>query len=152
EPELEAVVRKALAKDLNGRFQTAGELQDAIAQYLFSRGLKVTSRDIAQLVRDVVAERQVSAPVKQTAKSLIDTLIQEEMVKFTSIDTDEVNEVSGPGAKPLSPEDMSGAKPLDSGSFVDTRNWTDDLDATTVDGQNPMLAASGTNGANGHVV
>jgi serine/threonine-protein kinase len=149
EPELEAVVRKALAKDLNGRFQTAGELQDAIAQYLFSRGLKVTSRDIAQLVRDVVAERQKAAPQKQTAKSLIDTLINEEMLKFTSIeDQQEVSEVSGPGAKPLSPEELSGARPLDSGAFVDTRNWTDDLDATTVDGSNPLMA--GANGANGH--
>src|SRR5262249_50660446 len=57
EPELEAIVRKALARDLPSRYQTAGELQDGLAQYLFSRGVKVTSRDIAELVRSAQAER-----------------------------------------------------------------------------------------------
>ncbi len=147
EGELEAVVRKALAKDLNQRYQTAGELQDAIAQYLFSRGLKVTSRDIAQLVRDSVAERQQAQPKKATARSLIDTLIQEELLKFTSID--EVSEVSGPGAKPLSPEELSGAQPLDAGSFVDTRSWTDDI-SDAGDRDSPM--AAGANGASGPAV
>ena len=37
EPELEEVVRKALARDSIDRFQRAADLQDALAQYLFSR-------------------------------------------------------------------------------------------------------------------
>ena len=47
EPELEAVVRKALARDADERYQSAADLGDALAQYLFSRRMKVTSRDIA---------------------------------------------------------------------------------------------------------
>src|SRR3954454_5862807 len=47
--ELEGVVRKALARDVEQRFQSAGDLQDALAQYLFSQRLKVTSRDIERL-------------------------------------------------------------------------------------------------------
>src|SRR5579871_4491901 len=147
EPDLEAVVRKALAKDVNARYQTAADLGDAIAQFLFSRGMKVTSRDISQLVRDAVAEKQVAAPQKKETRSLIDALIQEEMVKFTSID--EVSEVSAPGATPLSPNQLSGATPLDAGSFVDTRNWTDDIGDTANDAQSPFV---GANGASGHAI
>lgn len=128
--ELEAVVRKALAKDVEARFQTAGELQDALAQYLFGHGLKVTSRDIATLVQEAVRERQQNQPVAKPTKSLIDALIQEEMLKFTSIDNlDEADKNSPDGAKPLSPEELSGvsgAQPLEAGAFVDTRLWSDE--------------------------
>ena len=86
-PELEQVVRKALARDLNQRFQSAGDLQDALAQYLFSQRLKVTSRDIEQLVQGCLREKQRSQPKAQPVGNLIDTLINEEIVKFTSLDT-----------------------------------------------------------------
>src|SRR5690606_21635885 len=83
EPELEAVVRKALAKDVDDRYQSAADLADALAQYLFSRRMKVTARDIAALVRDTQMEmmRKRSAEPKE---SLIDALIQDEMQKMTS--------------------------------------------------------------------
>src|SRR5687768_11307149 len=37
EPELEGIVRKALARDPEERYQNAADLADALAQYLFSR-------------------------------------------------------------------------------------------------------------------
>jgi serine/threonine-protein kinase len=142
EPELEAVVRKALARDLNGRFQTAGELQDAIAQYLFSRGLKVTSRDIASLVKTCLAERQKAAPAPPQSKSLIDTLIQEEMVKFTSLE--QINlDTPPPGAQPLSPDELEGARPLEAGSFVDTRGWAEESPGAGGEGVNGVHSFSG---------
>jgi len=112
-PELEAVVRKALEKDPNQRYQRADDLGDALAQYLFSRGLKVTSRDIEQLVIRCVAERQKASPKART--SLIDNLIQDEILKFTSLD-----EV-GPEAKKDAP--AAGNAPLNPDQFIDTRNW-----------------------------
>jgi serine/threonine-protein kinase len=140
EPELEAVVRKALARDVSQRFQTAGELQDAIAQYLFSRGMKVTSRDVANLVQSCLAEKQKSQPRVVRPKSLIDELIQEEMLKFTSLDATAA--VGGAGGEPLSPEDLEAAKPLDPGAFVDTRGWTEEVgdEATMVDDGGPFGA------------
>src|SRR6185503_8390336 len=45
--ELEDIARKALAKNKEDRFQTAFDLQDALAHYSYSRGLKVISRDVA---------------------------------------------------------------------------------------------------------
>src|SRR5438477_4250292 len=46
EQELEDIVRKALSRRKADRFQAAVEIQDALAQYSYSRGLKVISRDI----------------------------------------------------------------------------------------------------------
>ncbi|KAB2896996.1 MAG: serine/threonine protein kinase, partial [Kofleriaceae bacterium] len=74
EPELEAVVRKALARDPNDRYQHAADLGDALAQYLFSRRMKVTARDIAQLVRDAQLE-QMRKRSSEPKGSLIDALI-----------------------------------------------------------------------------
>jgi eukaryotic-like serine/threonine-protein kinase len=164
EAELEAVVRKALARDVNQRYQSAGELQDAIAHYLFSRGLKVTSRDIAQMVKDCVRERQQSQPIAAPVKNLIDNLIQDELVKFTSLEgPDSGGADSSPtGSQPLSPDEIgsSGSRPLDGGSFIDTREWATNEDPTIADSQVPHAllmqrgpqtgGSASMSGANGH--
>jgi serine/threonine-protein kinase len=122
--ELEQVVRKALARDLNQRFQSAGDLQDALAQYLFSQRLKVTSRDIERLVQGCLREKQRTQPKAAPVGNLIDTLINEEIVKFTSLD--DIGEPSAPGQPSPPPVDNSGNAPLDPGLFVDTRGWADE--------------------------
>ena len=116
-PELEAVVRKALARDPANRFQRAEDLGDAIAQYLFSRGMKVTSRDIEQLIARCLSERQRSKPQKPVG-SLIDNLIQDEILKFTSLD-----EV---GAEAPKKPEAAGNAPLNPDSFIDPRMWNAD--------------------------
>src|SRR6188508_1563386 len=84
EPELEQVVRKALARDPEERYQNAADLGDSLAQYLFSRRMKVTARDISTLVKDTQVDmmRKRSAEPKE---SLIDALIFDEMKKMTSL-------------------------------------------------------------------
>jgi len=57
EPELEAIVRKSLARDPDDRYHSAADLGDALAQYLFSRRMKVTARDLAAMVKDTQLER-----------------------------------------------------------------------------------------------
>jgi serine/threonine-protein kinase len=139
QPELEQIVRKALARDVNARFQTAGDLQDAIAQYLFSQRLKVTSRDIEQLVQACIREKQRSQPkLEKPVGNLIDTLINEEILKFTSLD--DLSDPNVSGGTP-SPVDSVGGAPLDPGLFVDTRGWADDVADTT--------KQAGRNGAGG---
>jgi serine/threonine-protein kinase len=120
-PELEAIIRKALAKDANERFQRADDLGDALAQYLFSRGLKVTSRDIEQLVVRCLAERQQSSPKART--NLIDNLIQDEILKFTSLE-----EVGTEAPKKDGP--ATGNAPLNPDSFVDPRSWGAESDTS----------------------
>jgi serine/threonine-protein kinase len=120
EPELEAVVRKALSRDPDDRYQNAADLADALAQYLFSRRMKVTSRDIAALVRDTQMEqmRKRSAEPKE---SLIDALIQDEMQKMTSLIGEE--EQQNEAGRSLT----EGSVSLDPKEFVDTSAWASDF-------------------------
>ena len=61
EPEFEEIVRKALARRVEDRFQSATDLQDALAHYWFSRGLKMIQRDIADLVRACQDEQSTAS-------------------------------------------------------------------------------------------
>ena len=125
EPELEDIVRKALAKRKEDRYQSALDLQDALAQYSYSRGLKVISRDIAELVRQCLDDR-ASASSDGKKPSIIDHMLQEEIVKITSVDFED------PGARPLSADDVSpnagDERPsvLDDGDFIDPRAWSEE--------------------------
>ena len=118
EAELEAIVRKALARDANDRYQSANDLGDALTQYLFSHRMKVTSRDVATLVRDTQVEmmRKRSAEPKE---SLIDALIMDEMQKMTSL-------LDGGGQAPQGGS-AEGSMSLDPSSFVDTAGWAGEL-------------------------
>ncbi len=118
DPELEAVVRKALAKDVNDRYQNAADLGDALAQYLFGHRMKVTARDIAALVRDAQVE-MMRTRSKEPKDSLIDALILDEMQKMTSLVGEE-----GQAAQGSNPE---GSMSLDPSAFVDTSGWVGEL-------------------------
>jgi serine/threonine-protein kinase len=114
--ELEGVVRRALALNPQERYGHAMDLGDALAQYLFSRGKKVTSRDIAHLVAEVVQERGRQGTVAGPRRSVIDALINDEIVKFTSLDSPgaSVEPTGAIGARPLSPDEIDG---ISSGTF-----------------------------------
>jgi len=109
-PELDAIVRKALARDLDARFQTAAEYGDALAGFLFSNELKATSRDIATAVRATKMERERAASPKS---SLIHALVMDELARMCSLIEDEL------AAKPV---ELIPTKEL-----VDTTDWSKDL-------------------------
>jgi len=119
--EIEQVVRKALAREPDDRYHNAADLGDALAQFLFSRRMKVTARDIAALVRDTQVEmmRKRSAEPKD---SLIDALILDEMQKMTSL-------VDGSGSPQTATSE--GSMSLDPSAFVDTSAWVSELELTT---------------------
>ena len=118
ESEIEQVIRKALARDPEDRYQSANDLGDALAQYLFSRRMKVTARDIANLVKDTQVEmmRKRSSEPKE---SLIDGLILDEMQKMTSL--------LGGGGAAAGGGPNEGSTSLDPNSFVDPSGWADAL-------------------------
>jgi serine/threonine-protein kinase len=108
--ELEAIVRKALARDPADRFRTAADYGDALSHYLFAKGLKVTSRNVAAAVREVKIAKQRAASPKQT---LIQALIMDEVNKMTSLVADEIAAEKAPVAAPS--------------ELIDTKDWVSDL-------------------------
>jgi eukaryotic-like serine/threonine-protein kinase len=151
EGELEEIVRKSLARRPDDRFQSATDLQDALAHYLFSRGLKMIQRDISDLVRSCIDDQQgVQSPVARKPKAnVIDTLLQDEIQSFTSVEFDEKQAAAaaasgfddgrtvvsnGPFASPL--------PPMSSGEYIDPRSWADDT------GMNARRPAPGAARAN----
>jgi serine/threonine-protein kinase len=104
--QLDAIVRKALARDLEQRTPTAADFADELAQHLFERELKVTSRNVAQAVQAVRAAKKPSSG----AQSLINALIADEVAKMTSIV--DVNPAT------------EAPKPVE---VVDTADWASEL-------------------------
>jgi serine/threonine protein kinase len=129
EPELEDIVRKALAKRKEDRYQNATDIQDALAQYAYSRGLKVIARDIAELVRQCLEDRRMQSGEAKSKTSIIDHLLQDELAKFTSVDDEEQDA----GAQPLSADQMAPRSdhgtfppPASEGDFIDPRAWAEE--------------------------
>lgn len=59
--ELEGLLRKMLAKEPDERFQSAGEVRDAIAAYLRDHALEVSSSDVSHMVRYAATRRERDA-------------------------------------------------------------------------------------------
>jgi serine/threonine protein kinase len=128
EQELEDIVRKALSRKKEDRFQSATDLQDALAHYSYSRGLKVISRDVAELVRQCLEDRTGSSGGKRRG-NILDTLLQDEINKMTSVDFVET------GARPLA-DDLSLGEERTS-DLIDPRGWADE--AGPGPGSGPVL-------------
>ena len=110
--ELEGVVRKALARNREDRYETAADLGEALTTYLFSHGLKATARDVSLAVRAVQAARARRA---SPGAALADALIKDEIQKLTQDVAEEL------AASPrLATTTLSGIE-----GFVDTKDWAD---------------------------
>lgn len=143
--DLEAVLMKALTQDPRDRYENARDFGDALAGYLFGKQLKVTAYDIANIVKEVV-DKKKSARVAQDA-SIIDRLIQEELLRFTSLDdmSPGTDAITIGDAPPLSPESSAGAMPLDAALFENPADWfANDPDI----GDAVEVAAGPSSGAN----
>jgi eukaryotic-like serine/threonine-protein kinase len=121
EPEFEEICRKALARRTEDRFQSATDLQDALAHYLFSRGLKMIQRDIGDLARACMEDQATqSSGTKGKRLGTIDVILHQELDAFTSFGFDN------------NPQDGQVAAPADGGlqvgSFIDPRAWSSEAD------------------------
>ena len=118
EPEFEEICRKALARRTEDRFQTATDLQDALAHYLFSRGLKMIQRDISEMVRSCIEDQATQSSAGKVKRfGTVDTILHKELDAFTSFEFDNQE------GQPVAP-----APPAQSGGFIDPRAWSSEAD------------------------
>ncbi len=108
--DLEAVLMKALAKDINDRYADADDFSDALLQFLFSNRLKVGARDLTDYCRpireEMEAEKRVQEKKAQEERSpggnnLIINLINEEMLHFRSLGEGEKPAQEGLASEPV---------------------------------------------------
>jgi serine/threonine-protein kinase len=122
--ELERVIARALAREPSARYATARDLGKDLTAFLYRHGQPVTPYDIAEVVRAAVALRKKSQPDKA---SIIDKLIEEALVEFTSLQEHEDKPGDPHAAKPDAPAKVG---------FEDIGSWADEL------GAGPAQAAS----------
>ncbi|HVU04067.1 MAG TPA: serine/threonine-protein kinase [Polyangiaceae bacterium] len=132
-PELERIVQKALAKDVNQRYASARDLGRDLNTHLYRVGKPVSSFDVANLVTEAMVAR--AAEKRRKAKddkvSIIGSLIDEAMLEFTSLDVPQRasdGSVVAQKDRPL----VGGASPLNLGSFQELQDWSKELDVEPV--------------------
>ena len=112
-PELEAILARALARDPAKRYSSARDLGRDLTNTLYKLGRPVSAYDIAELVRGAMALRKKAQPDKA---SIIDKLIEEALLEFTSLQDDK----AAPAAARVD-------EPLKLGGFEDIGGWADEI-------------------------
>lgn len=124
EPRLDAILKKALAREPRDRYQSAEALGHDLARYLFDHRLMVTSYDIALLIKRVLSLRneQPSDSAMNSAMARINAEVQAEIGRFTSLeDLDKMEFVSVAqqgDSDPSAPMGFEGEDP---------RGWAEEL-------------------------
>ncbi len=120
-PQLESIIRKALATDINERFQTAEDLAVSLAAFLFSYGRPVTAFDIAK--RAAGTARQAAKPLTEKDKAVAEA-VQDAVNRIVSLE--EVDDLD------LYMADMYGTMETEGSGehhndedFEDPRLWAD---------------------------
>ncbi|MBX7084437.1 MAG: serine/threonine protein kinase [Nannocystaceae bacterium] len=120
-PELERIIRRALSRELDTRYQTASDFADDLLGFLFSRSLKVSSRALSELLEEMRSSQPSPSQPSAGGTSLILQLIDEEFLNFKSLGEDDAPET---GSQPLDSmmsgaADYDGAAPLGLDGFDD---------------------------------
>lgn len=107
-PELEAILRRALARNENDRYQRASDFGDDLLGFLFSQGRKVGAREVAAMLQEMrQTEPEVLSAEARAAKpggderdensNLILRLIEDEFETIRSLDESSMH--SDPSSK-----------------------------------------------------
>jgi len=110
--ELERIIARSLARDPAQRYPTARALGMELSKFMFRFGSAVSTFDIEQLVHSAMKERQRYRPQQQ---SIIDKLIEEALLEFTSLTDDKAAPMSA--AKPMTP----------TLGYIGANSWIDEI-------------------------
>ncbi|MDP9003056.1 MAG: serine/threonine protein kinase [Myxococcota bacterium] len=132
-PELERIIARALAREPAQRYQTARALGMDLSKFLFKHGVPVSTFDIGTLVQGAMRERQRYRPVQT---SIIDKLIEEALLEFTSLTDDKAGVDEGP--KLLEVPILQGANEpiLATGGYASS--WIDEIAVGTKREDSPL--------------
>lgn len=119
---LEKLLQRTLARDVDKRFQTAHDLAQALARFLFEYGRVVTSYDIAELVNQLIDKRPKRAKTK--TDEVIGATIQQQLDQLKSLE--EIDDLDMYMAQHYDslPDEGEVAADAD-GDFEDPRMWAD---------------------------
>ena len=118
-PELDAIVRKALAKRASDRYQSAAEFREALADLLFAYGLRVTASDLGRISADYLDKSPESRArlVEQCKRWDVHARAQQ---LAGGLGTDRyafpARSTPGGSASHLVPASSSGSRPMSSGA------------------------------------
>jgi serine/threonine-protein kinase len=120
-PELERIINRALAREPGQRFLTARALGQELSKFMFRFGVPVSTFDIEQLVQGTMRERQRYRPQQA---SIIDKLIEEALLEFTSL----TDEKGAAGPKPLDANLVGfGGRPMGAAGPIDMGRWIEEI-------------------------
>ncbi|MBP6832127.1 MAG: serine/threonine protein kinase [Deltaproteobacteria bacterium] len=125
--ELENILAVALAKDKRVRYADAAAFSDELLNFIFGNKMRVGAQDLARVVNEAVAERKGAATLTRKDGSVIDQLIQEELLRFTSLDDPHSPSPAAKTGTAGSNPNAEGARPLDAGDFENVGEWASDL-------------------------
>jgi len=118
--EFEGIIRRALAREVEARFQTARQLGSALAEFLYGFGEPVTSFDLARYVEAVLGERERAEEPKLDPA---DRAVQREINEFVSVE-----DLEDLDKRLANQEDIGeevDIEPRQDGDFEDPRAWDD---------------------------
>ena len=127
--ELVNILTRSLAREPAARYGSARDFGRELTSFLFRHGHPVTAYDIAELVRAAVAQRKKLSPEKS---SIIDKLIEEALLEFTSLQDDKPAPAT-PGLDAPEPQ---------RGGFEDIGSWAHELSVPAPAPRKMMPSAS----------
>ncbi len=138
--QLAQIVERALARDVNYRYQDCRALANDLAQFLFSWGRPVTGYDIATLVQEVMAVRSGKAERVNDAK--INEAVQREINQLKGLE--EIEDLDLYLASTYTSTSSYDDLPIaHHGSLEDPASWAMDLDMESDEGDAEFLSAAG---------
>jgi serine/threonine-protein kinase len=112
-PDLERIVQRSLARETSARYSSARDLGRDLTQFLYRYGRPVSAYDIAEMVRGAMTLRKRVQPDKA---SIIDKLIEEALLEFTSLQDEKT-----------APTPARVDEPLKLAGFEDIGKWADEI-------------------------
>jgi eukaryotic-like serine/threonine-protein kinase len=115
--QLEKIILKSLARDLDQRYRNASEFAEELLEFLFANRLKVSARDLSDLLADLRSIREAKEAQDKAAgkreMTLIEELMAEELANFRSIDDEAATEHdASTGSRSLLDDDFDSSAPL----------------------------------------